>query len=112
MNTKLIRSRSEDLDAAVALLAKLKGELDLIDMRKGQHCCPISCAGRTLSVTAWTQDNHYMPRLVRGMEMVQLGLRKYWQAMIDNQADVVAAKEVALREAVNPPEKTILKAVA
>jgi hypothetical protein len=112
MNTKLIRSLSDDLDSARALLAKLKDELALIDMRKGQDCCSISCAGRTLSVTAWTQDSYYMPRLVNGMEMVQLGLRKYWQAMIDSQADVVAAKEAALRDAINHAEKVILKAVA
>lgn len=102
MDTKLVRSRTEDLDFARGLLAKLKDELALIDMRKGQDCCAISCAGRRLDVTAFSEDRHYMPRLVRGMEMVQLGLRKYWQAMIDSQADVVAAKESALREAVNP----------
>lgn len=111
MNTKLIRSRTEDLDSARALLAKLKDELALIDMRKGQDCCHISCAGRVLALTAFTEDRTYMPRLVRGMEMVQLGLRKYWQAMIDSQADVVVAKEAALREAINPTP-AILKAVA
>lgn len=112
MNTKLIRSLSEDVDKARELLAKLKSELALIDMRRGQDCCLISCAGRTLSVTAFNDDRTYMPRLVRGMEMVQLGLRKYWQAMIDSQAAVVAEKEAALREAINAPKVTALKAVA
>lgn len=112
MNTELIRSKSVEVDSARALLKKLNEELALIDMRRGQDCCAISCAGRVLSVTAFNGDRSYMPRLRRGMEMVQLGLRKYWQAMIDSQQEVVAQKEIELKAATEPTAAASLKLVA
>lgn len=90
--TAQVRHFCDVVDGHRKELEKLMEEEATLRMKRGQGEFSVNAAGRRISVTA-VQDRTYMPSMVRGMEMVQLGLLKWYAAAIDRQKALLASAE-------------------
>lgn len=102
MNTDLIRKLTFDLDDAEKLLKELTTEAEYLNLN---HQDLISvCVPK---VTRWIavaenggREAGWMTRLIRGREMILLGMKKAYAAMIEQQKErVQAIKEQIAQEA-------------
>lgn len=99
MNTKAIIELAAQLDRARAAREKLRTEEAALRMQAGQNCVSISCMGRTIAITSLSRETNYMPQPVRGMQMIQLGLLKWYSAQAERADSEVRQLEEDLRNA-------------
>ena len=98
MNHLRINELSGRIEKAIAELEKLQAEAANIKCN-GQNTVAVSCQGRAIWVVLADRDSGYMAQQVRGMEMILLGLKKYWAGLIDvAQQDLAALREELRKE--------------
>lgn len=101
MNTINIRNLSDNLFKARERLEQVKSEAAILTLSGHQRAVSISVVSergtRKLDVTE-LDDRYYQVKQTRGMEMVLLGLKKWYAAEIDRAKDQVAAIEQKLRQ--------------
>ena len=96
MDTQKIVRLSQALEAARAGLAEAIKARSIVDSA-GHHQTSISirCGDITLSVTE--MDRCYMQSVIRGREMIALGIKKVLNAKIDEAQDKVKRIEAEIK---------------
>lgn len=92
MNTELVRKLTVQLDEAEKLLIELKKEADSLHLN---HQNPISVnvpgTNRWIGVAENGGREHgWMSKMIRGREMIMLGIKKAYMAMIEEQEEKVS----------------------
>lgn len=102
MNTANVRIMCGQLDEARESLRKLKNEASGLHLNASQTFVNITVSSdrgsRRLSVTQM-DERTYMNVQTRGMEMVLLGIKKWYSAEIDRAAHLVTVLESRIAEA-------------
>lgn len=98
MSIDELKKLCDRLEAERKTLAEHRKRLNRCNLDGHQE--GISLNVRDLGTVALSEMDHcYAQRLIRGREMIMLGVKKALSAMVDAQADRVAALERAIGEA-------------
>jgi hypothetical protein len=102
MNTDLIRSLTKDLDLARKSLIALRAEAETLNLGH-QGTISVCVPGATRAIVV-AQDGGrsfgWQSRMVRGREMIMLGIKKAYAAMIESErAQIEVLKEAIAKEA-------------
>lgn len=103
MNTELIRKLTVDLDTAMKHAADLRREAGTLQLNH-QEQIAVSVPGCHRIIHVAVNGGHgagWMTRMVRGREMIMLGIKKAYAAMIEAADDRVAEIEAAIAKAVS-----------
>lgn len=98
MNTDRIRKMTIELDAAMKHAADLRREADTLRLNH-QEQIAVSVPGchRVIHVAVnGGRESGWMTRMVRGREMIMLGVKKAYAAMIEAADERVAEIEAAI----------------
>ena len=99
MNHLRINELTGLITKKIAELGKLRDEAANIK-GNAQNTVAVSCQGRAIWVVLADRDSGYMAQQVRGMEMILLGLKKYWAGLIDTaEMELASLREELRREA-------------
>lgn len=97
MSIDQLKKLCDQLESARKLLAEQEARLSACTLGHQQQ---ITVNIEGLGAVALTEfDHRYMSRLIRGREMIMLGVKKALAAMVEAQAERVANLERAISEA-------------
>ncbi|AXE31590.1 hypothetical protein DK842_17800 [Chromobacterium phragmitis] len=100
MNTADICGLLKELDAARDELKKLKEEASLLSLsgHQNQISIQVGNSSRSLAIARIESRNGYASTLVRGREMILLGVKKAYAALISTQAQRVRDLEESIQQ--------------
>lgn len=96
MDTNRLKILMKHLEDARAELAMINETAAALRLAAGQNKVGISIDGHSIALTA-LDNRTWMPKQVRGMEMILLGAKKYFAALIEQQQDLIHRIEEAIR---------------
>lgn len=94
MNIDEIKSLCDKLVKEREELVKLKTKLAMCNLSGHQNNVSVTIQGvGSIYLTEVSRDTGYAARLIRGREMIMLGVKKSLSYMVDQQSDVVKLLE-------------------
>lgn len=104
MNTERIRKLTINRDLAAQLVSELREEASRLTLSGHQHEISVRVGRecRSISVTKIDTHGNYSSRLVRGREMILLGVKKAYAVMIEAAEQRLAEIDAEIRGATQP----------
>lgn len=99
MDTHAIAAQLEIINQRRAVLQKRIDARNTMLMRRGQACASMTMCGMAFDVTL-LDNTYYVPKLVKGMEVIHAELIKILDAHVDNARSAVEGAEFRMRELV------------
>lgn len=100
MNTKAIRQMTELLDQRRKQIAELKHEASLLTLNCNQEEIRVSVGKSTRSIAVTAMGRDYMHKMIRGREMILLGVKKVYAAIIEEFESDITELEKKIAEEV------------
>ena len=100
MNINELKALCDRLATERAELGKLKMKLSACNLSGHQHDISINVSGiGSVQLTAITRETGYAASLIRGREMIMLGVKKILLEAVEQQSAIVAATKQKIADA-------------
>jgi len=98
MDTNAISELCKKLEQEEKLLQELKKEASLLNLNGHQEQITVSFSGKTRAIAISDMARDYSQKVIRGREMILLGVKKAYLGIIDHQENVVVKIKEEIRE--------------